>query len=124
MLQNHIYPVLQSPYRAGHGTQTALLKVVIDIMLAMDSKYVTLLVLLDLSAAFDIVNHEILVNWLQNTVGLQATALIQIIYLSYYHSQLISGTFSGCFNLDCGTPKAFSCLLYYLSSINLNCLTL
>lgn len=48
MLRNQIYPVLQSSFRAGHGTETALLKVMNDIMLAMDSKCVTPLVLLDL----------------------------------------------------------------------------
>lgn len=38
MLQNQIYPVLQSSYRAGESTETALLKVINDIVLAMDSK--------------------------------------------------------------------------------------
>ena len=71
ILQNQIYPVLKSSYREGHSTETALLKVLNDIMLGMDSKCVTLLVLLDLSAAFDTVSHEILINRLQNKVGLQ-----------------------------------------------------
>lgn len=42
-------PALQSSYRTGHSTETALLKVMNDIMLAMDSKCVTLLVLLDMT---------------------------------------------------------------------------
>ena len=50
-----LYPLLQSVYRTGHSTETALLKVHNDILLSMDKKRVTLLVL-DLSAAFDIVN--------------------------------------------------------------------
>ena len=51
-----LYPLLQSAYRTGHSTETALLKVHNDILLSMDKKRVTLLVLVDLSAAFDIVN--------------------------------------------------------------------
>ena len=62
---------LQSSYCTGHSTETALLKVTNDIMLAMDSNCVTLPVLLDLSAAFDTFNHEILINRLQSKVGLQ-----------------------------------------------------
>ena len=41
-----------------------------DIMLAMDSRCVTLLVLLDLRAAFDAISDEILINRLQNKLGL------------------------------------------------------
>ncbi|KAL9981312.1 hypothetical protein ACROYT_G009999 [Oculina patagonica] len=111
MLQNHIYPVLQSSYRAGHSTETALLKVMNDIMLGMNSKCVTLLVLLDLSAAFDSVNHGILINRLQNKVGLQGTVLNWFkSYLSNRSQRItISGTLSKCFNLDCGVPQG-SCL--------------
>ena len=46
-----LYPLLQSAYRTGHSTETALPKVHNDILLSMDKKRVTLLVLLDLSAA-------------------------------------------------------------------------
>ena len=52
-----LYPLLQSTYRAGHSTDTALLKVQNDIVLAMDRQHVTLLILLDLSEAFNTVDH-------------------------------------------------------------------
>ena len=72
MILNHIYPVLQSSYRKGHSTETALLKVVNDIMLGMNSKRVALPVhLLNLSAAFDTVNHTVLIDRLQSKVGLE-----------------------------------------------------
>ena len=51
--QSALYPILQSAYRLGHSTETALLKIQNDILAAMDNQRVTLLVLLDLSAAFD-----------------------------------------------------------------------
>jgi len=48
---------LQSAYRRHHSTETALLKVLSDIYAAVDSQQVVLLGLLDLSAAFDCVDH-------------------------------------------------------------------
>ena len=52
--ENHApLPKFQSGFRKFHSTETALLKVQNDILLRMDNKEVTLLVLLDLSAAFD-----------------------------------------------------------------------
>ena len=70
-----LYPLLQSAYRAGHSTETALLKVHNDILLAMDRQHVTLLVLLDLSAAFDTVDHRVLLRRLKVTYGITGTAL-------------------------------------------------
>ena len=51
----------QSAYHSHHSTETTLLKVKADILRAMDNQEVVCLVLLDLSAAFDTVNHEILI---------------------------------------------------------------
>ena len=48
-----LYPLLQSAYRRGHSTETALLKIYNDILMAINRQGVVLLVLLDLSAAFD-----------------------------------------------------------------------
>ena len=49
MLNNNLFPELQSAYRQDHSTETALLKVKNDILMSMDKGHVTLLVLLDLS---------------------------------------------------------------------------
>ena len=48
----------QSAYRRGHSTETAMLNVISDVLLAADSGQVTLLGLLDVSAAFDKVDHN------------------------------------------------------------------
>ena len=53
---------LQSACREHHSTVTAILKVKWDLLTAMDNKEVTCLVLLDLSATFDTVNHKLLLN--------------------------------------------------------------
>ena len=65
MLTNDLFPEMQSVYREHHSTDTALLKVKNDILMNMDMGHVTLLVLLDLSAAFDTVDHDILIHRLQ-----------------------------------------------------------
>ena len=70
-----LYLLRQSAYRAGHSTETALLKVQNDILLAMDRQHVTLLVLLDLSAAFDTFDHQVLLRRLEVTYGITRTAL-------------------------------------------------
>ena len=62
MVVNEICPDLQSSYRQHHSTETALLKVMNDVPLKMNSQHVTLMVLLDLSAAFDTVDHNILLE--------------------------------------------------------------
>ena len=57
MNTNNLFPSLQSAYRKYHSTETALLKVKNDLLINMNNGHVTLLVLLDLSAAFDTVDH-------------------------------------------------------------------
>ena len=57
-------------YQIFHSTETSLLKIHNDLILAMDRGEVTSLILLDLSAVFDTVNHSILLTRLQNWFGL------------------------------------------------------
>ena len=59
---NDLHMPLQSAYKQNHSTESALLKVKNDILLNMEAQKVTLLVLLDLSAAFDTVRHDTLLN--------------------------------------------------------------
>ena len=68
MMANGIYPLFQSAYRQHHSTETALLRVMNDILLKVNSQHITLLVLLDLSAAFDTVTHDVLLDRLHNEV--------------------------------------------------------
>ena len=62
MVSNAIFPALQSSYRQFHSTETALIKVMNDILFKINSQHVTMLILLDLSAAFDTVDHQILLE--------------------------------------------------------------
>ena len=66
---------LQSAYKSYHSTETTLLKVKEDILKAMDNQEDTCLVLLDLSAAFDMVDHKILLERLENYFGINSIAL-------------------------------------------------
>jgi len=70
-----LLPSLQSGFRPGHSTETAALRVLSDILGAVDSGDVAALVLLDLSAAFDTVDHAILYRRLQVSYGLGGPVL-------------------------------------------------
>ena len=67
--------VLQSAYKMHHSTETALLKVTSDILDLVDDKNLCLLVLLDLTAAFDTIDHEILLNRLKKSFLVSGTVL-------------------------------------------------
>ena len=64
-----------SAYRKFHSTETALLKIHNDILSSMDDGRVTALTLLDLSAAFDTIDHTILLRRLGNWFGVSGKAL-------------------------------------------------
>ena len=75
LAKNNLYPVFQSAYRKLHSTETALVKVHNDILTNMNTYHVTLLVLLDLSAAFDTVDPSILLTRLRSKLCLNGAAL-------------------------------------------------
>ena len=55
--ENSLLELMQSAYRSGHSTETGLLKVKTDLLHAIDHQEVVCLILLDLSLAFDTVDH-------------------------------------------------------------------
>ena len=74
---------MQSAYRKSHCVETALLKVQNDILVSMDEGKIVGIVSLDLSSAFDTVDHPVLINRLSD-VGVGGTAL------QSFHSYLSS----------------------------------
>ena len=75
---NNLFPKQQSAYRPSHSTETALLKVSNDILQALDSGNISVLSFLDLSAAFDTIDHSILLKRLSFSYGINGTALAWI----------------------------------------------
>jgi hypothetical protein len=61
----NLFVPVQSAYRANHSTETALLRVYNDLLLAVDAGDAAGLVLLDFSAAFDTIDHSILFQRLE-----------------------------------------------------------
>ena len=77
-LAPHVSPSicsLQSAYRHFHSTETVLLKIASDLFEAAESGCVTVLVALDLLAAFDTIDHQVLVRRLKHTFGVKGPAL-------------------------------------------------
>uniref|UniRef100_A0A3B1K2F9 Reverse transcriptase domain-containing protein n=1 Tax=Astyanax mexicanus TaxID=7994 RepID=A0A3B1K2F9_ASTMX len=72
---NNCLDQFQSGFRPNHSTETALIKVINDIRLNTDSGKISILLLLDLSAAFDTIDHNILIDRLENRVGISGTVL-------------------------------------------------
>ena len=66
---NGLMPKHQSAYRRGPSTETALQKVTSDALLAAHQCKLTVLGMLDLNAAFDCVDHDILLNRLEKSSG-------------------------------------------------------
>lgn len=110
-IDNDLFPLFQSAYREFHSTETALLRVVNDILFNMNRKHVSLLVLLDLSAAFDTVDHHtILLNRLEILFGVTGSALDWISsYLSGRIQRVsVNGGLSDTCPVSYGVPQGSS----------------
>jgi len=79
---HNLLPDRQSAYRVFRSTETVIAHVLSDILTAMDKGDIAALTLLDLSAAFDTVDHATLLRRLQISFGLGGSAL------SWFHSYL------------------------------------
>lgn len=104
---NDLGESLQSAYKRHHSTESALLKVHNDILKAVDNRRTVVLLLLDLPAAFDTVDHGILIHRLESRFGIKGKALQW--FRSYLENRLqyvcINGSNSSSTDVAFGVPQ-------------------
>jgi len=99
----------QSAYRKCHSTETALLRIYNDLNLAMNKQRVSALVLLDLSTAFDTIDHNILLNRLNSYFGISNSAfsLLSSYLRNRSQSVVVDNEFSSKLPLLRGVSQGF-----------------
>ena len=104
---NSLLEIRQSAYRKYHSTETAVLSVLEGLLTKSDEKFVSVLALLDLSAAFDTLDHAILLRRLESTFGISGLALSWFeLYLSdRTQSVVVDGLMSTSVPLVFGVPQ-------------------
>ena len=104
---NGLMEPMQSAYRQYHSTETALVRVYNVLTLGLDNKKVALLVLLDLSAAFDTIDHDLLINRCEKLFGISGIPLAWLrSYMNGRSQKVIIGQSSSSARaLMCGVPQ-------------------
>ena len=104
---NNLHDFHQSLYRNNYSNETALVKVQNDIAEAFDQKRIVVLVMLDLSNAFDVIDHGIMLTRLQHSFGVTAEALDWMRSYISGRTQCVSVGLATSFNahLCCGVPQ-------------------
>ena len=104
---NDLFENLQSAYRPGLSVETALVRVTNDIRIALDKKQMVILVLLDLSAAFDTVDHELLLMRMSHRFGISGNVLKWFRSYLTLRSQVVvlSDSSSEQLYIECGVPQ-------------------
>ena len=106
LVENDLLPRFQSAYRLFHSTETAITKIHMDILKAADEGRFSLLILLDLSSAFDLVNHNILINKLYSKFCFKGLVLEW--YKSYLNNRCYftnNSVRNNLFHLHTGVPQ-------------------
>ena len=88
MIKNNLHSDKQFGYKKNHSTEHLLLKIIDNLLRNCDNGLPTVVLLLDLSAAFDTVDHRTLLNILQHDIGVTGTAL------KWFESFLTNRTFN------------------------------
>ena len=89
---HNLLPEYQSAYRKFYSCETSLLKLVNGTLLAMEKKQITAVLIMALSASFDTVDHNLLLNLLHRKFSITNTAL------KWYNNFLIPRKFRVCIN--------------------------
>ena len=104
---NNINIEFQSAYKPGHSTETALLRVYNDIIMKLKRSNNVMLILLDLSAAFDTIDHTLLLQRLETMFGIQGPVLCWFKEYITNRTQMITlkNTSSTPIRLNFGVPQ-------------------
>ena len=117
---NFLMPSHQSSYQKFHSTETALLKVPNDILSNMDQQKITLLVLLDLSVAFDTIDQTVVLETLESDFGVVGNAqnwIASFLLGRKQHVAIDHVQSEGC-SLTSGVPQgSYLLFLFYASGI-------
>ena len=107
LAMNGLHEEYQSAYKTLHSTETAMLRVKHDIVGALDRNHAMMFVMLNLSAAFDTIDHAHLFKLLQDEYGVRGTALAW--FRTYMEDRTyrvqIDSTTSEHIPLQCGVPQ-------------------
>ena len=97
----------QSAYRKFHSTETALVKIQNDLLLEMDNRTCVVLILLDMSAAFDTISHSILLNRLNTKFSITGNAnkWLESYFTNRSQRVIIDGFLSDSVDIACGMPQ-------------------
>ena len=105
--ENNLEERFQSAYKSFHSTETALVKVHNDIVTAIDNQQQVILVLLDLSAAFDTIDHKILLSRLSTRFGIRGKVLrwFQSYLADRKQAVSVNGSTYSSREVTCGVPQ-------------------
>ena len=93
---NNLLPDYQSAYRQNYSTKTSIIKLCNDVLWAMENQQLTAFTAIDLPAAFDTVDHDILLNVLTTKFNVTGTALKLLD--SYLRPRFCKVAVNGCFS--------------------------
>ena len=104
--KNHLNEPFQSIYLQYHSCETVLVRVQNNVLLALDNNWCVVLLLLDLSAAFDTVDHYMLLQRMPSRFGIKGKALDWFASYLSDRTQLVHSdrAYSSIYHLSCGVP--------------------
>ena len=112
MVENNLECDEQYGYKKGHSTELLLINIVDKILRGFDDKFASVLLLLDLSAAFDTVDQDLLLLILLRDIGIRDVA--HKWFVSFIKDRTVqvkmNSSYSNCESLDFGVPQGSVCV--------------
>ena len=111
---NTLLEIFQFAFKQNHSTETDILSVLDGLLGSVDERLGSLVALLNLSAAFDTLDHSVLLKWLLITHGVRGAVLDWFVsYLSgHFQSDILDGVASTSCPLVYGVPQGSMFTLY------------